>query len=678
LSNRSYYALAVLLLLVASALRLWNLPIQPIGFSDAELTQIDLLRDEIQRGNIRVFYELDNPSGEAPIGQEGLYHSVLALTSVAFGTGTFGLRILSFFAGILTIALMYTLGVRLFGRIGGIAAAGLLAVMLWMVLLSRLVLVETVLPLYITAVLLSLARAMPVYQRNRVESSNTLDFATLGTLLGLGLYLHPSSLFVLLLAMAFIVYCIILRRPLSGRRLSYIGFAILMIAILAIPYFVSTLRLPELDANGRLFGSYGSIRLSIYNSFLGLFLQGDNSPLYGLPQHPLLDPVSAILVLIGFVASIRLFREPRYALVLLAAMILAPPAILGGGAPNYLAISLYIPVIALFFGMAVYLLIKRMPEKLTWLGGLGLFSLLAGHFVWTSIDFFRLWPSLEEVQLAYNSDIGQIAHYLDLTAETIPTVVCYSNWDVERSRNRPLGRTELLLLHMNNDKAPLRYVDCLRGFVFINAGSHQQVVIANPDLYEQLPPSVADWIGQGAPLPDLPEGSVVSMFVQAPLLNLLGEFTTTTPASFETDENVSAGVPVAPPIRFGGNMTWLGYETDPNPVYTPNSDVLVTTYWRVEEGVVPPDLVIFTHILSDPVTPVANRDTIAVNPAQLEQADIYLHIAEIHLATNLPARNYVVSIGLNQSTSSRRLPVFENGEERGNRLFLYAITVQEP
>ena len=115
------------------------------------------------------------------------------------------------------------------------------------------------------------------------------------------------------------------------------------------------------------------------------------------------------------------------------------------------------------------------------------------------------------------------------------------------------------------------------------------------------------------------------MRVQPQLLDSLGVFTTTSPASFETAENLSADIPVPPPIRFGGNMTWLGYESDLFPIYSAGDLVTVTSYWRVE-GLVPSDLVVFTHILSDPVTLVANRDTIAVNPSHLSQRDIYLHI----------------------------------------------------
>ena len=276
-------ALAVVVLLCGAALRLTNLTTLPAGLSDAEMAEVDLMEDQIKRGDIRVFYE--RPDGD---GEEGLYPMLLAVSSLAFGDGTLGFRIVSVFAGVLTLAL-----------------------------LSRLVLVESFLPLLVTATLLALARAMPVYPRTRAERTNTLDFAGLGVLLGMGLYLHPTSLMLTLAAMAFITYIILTRRPLSLRRLSYIGFAILMLVIIALPYLLSTFRLPELSASGRIFGGYSGLINASANSLLALFIRGDTSALYNWPGRPLIDTVSGVFVVIGVVACVRQWRNPRYALLLL-------------------------------------------------------------------------------------------------------------------------------------------------------------------------------------------------------------------------------------------------------------------------------------------------------------------------------------------------------------------------
>lgn len=678
MSSRIYYALAVLVLLLAAVLRIWQLTTIPIGFSESEIAQIDLMRDEIQHGDIRVFHELNSPDSPNTMGQEELYHIFLAMCSFAFGEGTFGLRILSVFAGLLTVAMIYSLGVRLFGYLAGLASATMIALMMWMVLLSRLVLVETLMPLFVSAVLLMLVRTMPVYHRARAETSNTIDFAALGVLLGLGLYVHPHSLLVLLLSIIFIAYIIIWHSPLSSRRMSYIGFSLLILVIIAIPYLLSSIRLPELDATNRLFGHYGSITASVGSFFASLFWRGDAMAVHNLPNRPLFDMVSGVFIILGIILAILNWRKPRYMLVLIAGAVLAPVAILSDHAPNFIAMTIIIPVLALFFGLGLSTVIRQMPEKTRFVGIIGLFLLLFFNLYWTVNDLFIRWPQLQAVQTAYNSDIGKLAHYLDLTADKIPTVLCYPNWDVERDINAPLTKTELLLLFMNHDSAKIRYVNCRSGFLFINAGEHQQVVIANPDIYEQIPQRIKDWLALGTVVKDMPDNSVIEMRVQQELFDALGVFTTTTPASFPTAADVSDGVPIPPEIRFGGNITWLGYETDTNPVYTPNSTVYVTTYWRIE-GLVPSDLLIFTHILSDSSTLAANRDSIAVKPSQLQERDVYLHIADIALAENEEPGDYVVSVGVYQSSSKERLPVFDqNNEVRGNRIFLYPISIVLP
>jgi 4-amino-4-deoxy-L-arabinose transferase-like glycosyltransferase len=672
LSGRVSYAIAVVILLLATGLRLWDFTTLPAGVSDEELRHVMLMRDEILRGNIRVFYEVEG--GE---GQEGTYHMLLALSTIIFGTGTIGLRIPSLLAGIGAVAIMYSLGVRLYGRVAGLAAMGLIAVMLWATLLSRLILVEALLPLLITAVMLSLARTMPVYSRNRPEATNTQDFAVLGLLLGLSLYVHPSGLMVVLTAMVFIAYVIILRRPLSLRWLSYIGFAILMLLIVAIPYLLSTIRLPALDAGERIIGNYGSITLSLLDGVTGLMLDGDTSALHNLPHRALIDPISGFFVLLGVVACVHKWREPRFGLVLIAGVLLAPPALLADASPNFRAYSVLLPVVALWFGLGLSLFLLALPRSSRAVMAVAVVGLLGVNLYWTGQDLFVNWVQEEDVQIAYNANIGQIAHHLDQTASALPTVLCYPNWDVPHQPNTPLSPAQQILLLLNNDSAPIRYVDCRAGLLFTDGGVRQQVVVPTSEIFDQVPPIVADWLSLGTPITTLPERSVIVMDVQTELADALGVYQTTTPASYETIAELPERVPIPPPIRLGGNLTWLGYDTDPFPMYPPLGVVPVTTYWRVE-GIVPPDTRIFTHILSDPVTLVANRDMIAVNPVQLQERDVFIHVVNVPLRNVLPGI-YEVSVGGYRSSADVRLEVFANeGEVRGDRIFLYGIEVIAP
>lgn len=672
MSNRLSYALAVLLLLLALGMRSWQLNTLPVGFSDPELAQIDLMHDTVQRGDIRVFYPYISS------GQEGLYSVFLGLAELAFGGGTLGFRLLSLFAGLLTVALAYSLGQRLFGPLAGLATAGLLAVMMWASLLSRLVLVEAFVPLLVTAMLMALARAFPVYQRVRAESSNTIDFALLGVLLGLSPYLHPVGLLLVLIAMLFIAFFLVRRRSLSLRRLSYLGFTLLLFIIIAMPYLLSSVRLPELSAAVRLLGNYEHLFQAVAEGFVSLIFRGDLSALHNLPQRPLIDLMSGFLALLGVMVALRYWYRPRYALLLLAAGVLLVPAFLADNPPNFRAMSALLLPVALFFGLGFSVLVETMPRNTRLLGGVGAVLLLLFNIGWTVRDLFVQWPALEETQQAYNAPIGQTAHYLDRTADEIPTVLCDPRWNEAREINTPLYVVDKLHMHMNRSSASLRNVDCSQAFLFVNGGRLQQVVLPSEGIYDLLPPGIADWLALSRPVPGLPqEPRVLTMEVQEELADALGVYITTTPAGYITERNVSEHVPVPPPIRFGGNLTWLGYEVDPEPVYEVGSVIPVTTYWRVE-GLVPSDANIFTHLLSDPVTVVANRDTMHIDPTQLQDRDVFIHIANVPLMpTTLPGR-YEISVGLYQSSSNERLPVFDDMERvRGDRIFLYGVDVVE-
>ncbi|MGJ3240199.1 MAG: ArnT family glycosyltransferase [Anaerolineae bacterium] len=677
MSKRSYYALAVVILLISAGLRIWNLPTLPIGFSDVELSHIDVMRDSIQRGDIRVFYERYlHTDTSAVVGQEGLYHMVLSVSAVLFGTGTLGLRVLSVLLGMVTLASIYTLGVRLFSYKVGLIAMGFYGILLFPTLLSRLVIVETALPLMVTAILLSLARALPVYHRTRVESSNTVDYAVMGVLIGTSLYLHQSSLFIVLMAMGFITYILLTRRPSILRRLSYIGFAILMLIIIAMPYLLSTFRLPELAAGGRILGVYEGITTSIVDSTLGLMWRGDAQAQHNVPDRPLFDLVSGLLMLIGVVLCVQNWRKPSYALLLIAVLFLGLPAILADSSPNFIGMSIVMPVVMLLLALGAGTLIEQLPYQrvtvaiilLIWAGNAGM----------TIDGLFNQWANSEDVQTIYNGEIGRIAHHLDQTADDIPTVICNPRWDQPRSRHEPSSDVELILLHMNHDSALLREVDCQQAFLFINAGRHQQVVIVEPMNAGNLYPSVADWLSLGTPVAGLPEDSVIELRVQDELENALGVFITTSPATYATIADVSTRVPVAPPIRFGGNVTWLGYETDPSPEYRAGDTVSVVTYWRIE-GLVPSDLLIFTHLLSDPLYPSAQIDTIHIDPTQLRERDVYLHNANIQLDNTVESGDYTTSVGIYQESSQERLEVFvTESATQGNRIFLYGINVRVP
>jgi hypothetical protein len=230
---------------------------------------------------------------------------------------------------------------------------------------------------------------------------------------------------------------------------------------------------------------------------------------------------------------------------------------------------------------------------------------------------------------------------------------------------------------MNRNTDDLRFADCQSAFILTDGGDYQQVVFAAPQLRQLVPPEINRWLEMGDDLPDLPDDTVIGMEVQDELAQALGVFTTTTPAAFDVEAGLNNRQPVPPPVRFGGNITWLGYVPRESPVYQPGERVPVTTYWRIE-GLVPSDLTIFHHILSDPITLLRARDVFGVDAQQLRNRDIVIQRADMPLPQTALPGDYAVSVGVYQSSSDERLPVIADGALRGERIFLYRIDIVSP
>ncbi|MBZ0293381.1 MAG: glycosyltransferase family 39 protein [Anaerolineae bacterium] len=680
MSSRTGFALAVGLLLIAVFFRFWSLATLPAGLSDAEIVDIRIA-EAVRAGRIEVFYNLSPLGAEG--GREGLYHILLAVITAFTGNGLIGYRMLSVFASLLTLALIYAVGMRLYGPLAGVLAMALTAVSMLPVVLGRNVGRETFLPLLVAGTLLVLIKALPVYQRSDRHAPSTATYGGMGLLLGLSFYIHPASFMITLFAMLFIGYMVISPAPLSRRTISYSSFAILLLIIIIIPYLLSSIRLPALDGAGRVFGGYTIDQLSpiqaLWNGFRGLFFVGDTNPTYNLPGRPLFDLVSGVFILIGSLTALRSWTRPRYMLLLMALVILSPIAFLNVNSPNFARSSVILPMLALLFGLGVVTLRRSLAPGTRWVLSLGVIVLLGFNLFWVSRDLFQTWPALPDMQTAYHSRIGQLAHHVDLTAEKIPTVICARSVFPSQPR-RELSDSQLLLLMMNRERPTIRFADCGTGLIFTNGGSEEQVIFTNPNTLPNIHPYLREWLEQGLVVdrPGIPPDSVVMLDVSSALADKLGLFTTTVTLDYAPETNGSEG-PINPPVRYGGNLTLLGYEPNPDTTYVPGSIVTVITYWRVE-GPPPPDMRLFTHILSDPANIIAQTDTRSVLPGQLQERDIFIQITFVSLPLSTPPGDYAVSVGVYQDSDRMRMNVLDDDRPRGTRLFLnnHPIVVHQP
>ncbi len=666
-NSRLSFALAILILLAGAGMRLISLTDVPLGLNADEV--IDLrLAETVRQGSVRVFFDLGRE------GREVLYPAILAAVTAIFGAGTVVYMLTSFAIGMVTQALTFALARRLYGDLAGLAALGFTALTWWPVFLSRTLGRESLLPLLVVVVLLTLALGLPVYGRHRSSTSQTVAFAGLGTAMAVGIYLHPAGLVLMLMALMFIVYYMAYGRPrLTDSLRRTIGFTVLLTLIFIVPYLLSAGNNPELSGAVRLFSGLRTDSTPLLEravtALIGLGLSGDVNPVYNLPGRPYVDPVSALLILAGVAVALRYSRRRlRYTLLAFAMVILGPLALLAPNGPSWPAAVVVAPITALSFGLGVsaFARLARSQKAAAAL----LFVLLAYNGYSTAYDMFVRWPELQDVRQAYASRVGALAQHIDRTASDIPTLVCSS--DVTRRQpSAQISNTRLLTLMLNNRSALLRYLDCSTSMVFPRGGETAQVIIPNAQMYSVTSPAVLQWLDLGESDPR----GVVTMNVVQPLADRTGLFTTTAPASLDPG-SAPGSDPILPPIRLENNLTFLGYETLIDRIQ-PGGILPVVTYWRVD-GVLPADMVLFSHLYDDiGAAPFANQDSISIVPAQMAERDVFVQVHFINIPGTLPERTYTIAVGAYRTQSSERLHILPEpgGIPIGSRLILYDVEV---
>jgi hypothetical protein len=669
--SRVAFWLAVLILLVGAIMRLSASYVLPPGLNDQEITTLRLA-ETARQGRVEVFYNLGPEQG----GVEGLFAQMQAAFTSFIGFGTFTNRMLPLFFGMIALAAVFALGRTLYGPPAGLGAMALMAVSMLPIVLSRTSVVQSVTPAYVALVLLLLARAFPIHGRRPQREPGTLTFASLGVLLGLGFYLSPVAFFVVLAAVIFIAYMVLTRQPLTRRMFSYTWFALVLLIVVVTPYLIASLQNPDLSGARRAI-DVGAVTLTNWMRGLGgLVFEGDLRPAWNYPGRPLFDLVSGVFLVLGVVVAVRNFRKPRFALALLALAMLVPQAFLRHDSPVFLDYAALTPVLMLFVGLGIVTFYRRMhtePARAIVIFGLAL--LAAFNVVWTSRDLFERWPALPEMQTAYHARIGALARYLDHSAMRVPSVVCSSNL---HPAGTALADWQKLAMMMHVQNAPLRLVDCGIGLVLTDGGARQQVVFLQADGLEQANPFARRWLDYGTVLngPDLPPDSVLTMEVTSTLADTVGVFTTSAPVAYPP-ESPGGWQVAAPPVRFGGNLTFLGYVQTFGSTFRPGDVLFVPEYWRVD-GAVPPALALFTHMLADMgARPVAQNDTTAVRAESLLPRDVFLQVTYIQLPWTLPGGEYYLSIGGYDGATGERLPVYDRLFVRSTRLVIGQVAVQE-
>jgi 4-amino-4-deoxy-L-arabinose transferase-like glycosyltransferase len=338
----------LLLLIVAMALglRLYGLGEFPPGCHVDEAENGLLAQRVLKGGWFPVYTEVGN-------GKATLHFYLIALAFRLLGVSTWSIRVVSAVVGGLTVIPLFLLARAAFGPGAGLASAFVLAVSRWHITFSRIG-YDAVLAIFF-AVLLFLFLFLAL------ETGKRRYFLLGGATLGLGLYTYIAFRLI-----PVIVVGVLLREAaVEWRRLRRYVPALVNGTVVALIIFaplglyaafhwdIFMFRINQVylgtHAPGESFAPalFGNMKATA----LMFNVRGDANGRHNLPDAPMLDDVSAALLLLGFVLLLREARARAAFLVLLWFGVMVLPGILSIEAPQALRNSGTIPAISISVGL---------------------------------------------------------------------------------------------------------------------------------------------------------------------------------------------------------------------------------------------------------------------------------------------------------------------------------------
>lgn len=291
-----------------------------------------------------------------------LFHYLQAASLAIFGENEVGLRMVSAIFGTACVPLVYGIGRIGWGRLAALTAAWLLATSHLHIHFSRLGLnnIESVFIMLLVMLLLAKARSTP----------GIAPYVAIGLLLGIGQYLYYGSRLIPVVIAPLMLF-LLLRHQARLVQVSalvagaFVAFAPLGLFYLGHPHtFIERLKIVSVlntEAARVVLGPeavYPRDLLSLLQvqlvRNLEFFVQsGDRSSFY-LQNLPAFDPVTSVLLWLGFgVALARLRRYHEFALLVWFVFGIALAGLITNYAPNAPRLIMMVPVVFILGGVFV-------------------------------------------------------------------------------------------------------------------------------------------------------------------------------------------------------------------------------------------------------------------------------------------------------------------------------------
>jgi 4-amino-4-deoxy-L-arabinose transferase-like glycosyltransferase len=612
MTNRSAHLwMAAVVLLLAAAFRLVDITGAPPGWRDDELLDV-MMNSRIGRD----FHPLYFAEQE---GHEPFQHYLVPVIYGLMGKNLVSHRWLEAMAGILSVALAFPLGRRLFDRRVATLGAALLAVGFWPIMYARFGLRHIVLVPLVMLVAYALLRALDEGARRRWV-------LVAGAALGAGLLTYYAARVMPAIVAGWGVYLWLVARHKHGA-LAAVG-SLAVGGLLALPMFLAIAQLPGGEDRLRVVGAplvellAGRPALAVETTLgtLGMFtFAGDPEWLYNVAGMPVFDWATGLLFYAGVARSLWRWRRPPEALALFW--------LLGGLAPAFLSVPaaslghtiVAQPVVYLLAAAgAVWLgdlVFRRNPARIAGVA-VALVLLNAGL---TVNAYWGQWNSHPWVRFFYHADVHDAAGWLNSQPQINDVAIS------SRVTQQVIDQVALEL----DLKRPVRprWFDPDGALVW-PAGSDTLILTSAAPLN----PALADLLDSYpvVHVEPAPRGRV----------------------AFEVYRTSPPPVPRSTDARFEGGLALRHWEAA-----EVADGIVVRTWWDVE-GDELPVVKQFLHLLQGGATAAGNDRFDAYAPS-LFVGDLV--VQQTHIVA--PPGDYVIVVGLYDPTTHRRWTLAGSGED---------------
>jgi len=427
------YTLLAIIISFGFFLRIYNIENAPPGvYPDEAVNGEDALRANAT-GNYQWFY----PANQ---GREGLFMNLIALCFKLFGASILTLKLPAIIFGTLTIFGTYLLAKELFkSKRIGLVSAFLTAISFWAINFSRISFRANMLPAILAFSFYFLFRGL--------RTKKWCDFALGGFIFGIGMHSYIAWRIAPVVLVIMLLFFVLSRKNFLKSYWQSILIFLFFSLISAFPMFLTFYQHPEffesrsssisiLSPEVNQGNPIGTFLRSFSLSLIKYTFWGDQNWRHNFPPYPLLDPLTGLAFLLGFIFSIKVFFQTFYTrirkkkydlnlekhafLLLWFFLLLTPEFMTAEGNPHALRAIGTLPVVFILCALGFDNIFKKSEKnsafwkKFTFLMLISVFLVIG---IFNSLKYHIFWAQKVRTAESFNKNVTDISKYIDILPE---------------------------------------------------------------------------------------------------------------------------------------------------------------------------------------------------------------------------------------------------------------------